>query len=581
VSSLSITQSPDGEVLVHCFAGCEYQSILEALNGVDERAPKINIKKVHIKKEVEGPDAKEWWVGYTQVPLGYWEEWGTEFTSDAVIFKWKDLTITKRRKVRSKEFSWMPSGSPTPPLWPYPEEVAYRIFLCEGESDTGVLRHLGLIAFSMTKGANTPLGSALFALRERGVRQVVAVLDADSGGAQGLEKIAVECVEAGLDLLVFPTYKLVDPLAGEKDLRDYWLRTLDVDVALDQILSLIPSKTGNLELSYVTLDKFMATQVQEDAWLIKDVWLDGTIGVIAGAPKMYKSWLAIDLALSIASGTKFLGSFEAPEPGPVVIVPKEDPNFLLQDRISKIMTSKGLGGIVNVPHLQFPERGLPLYLDLTREFLFSEEASIGLFEYLRSVADRNGRIRAVVFDPILRMLPNIDEYKASEVSSSVFMVAARIQKEFQAAVILVHHRSKGGADTGKRSYGSIAFHAFSESSLYLRGEEPDQDGWVEVQGEYKSSEPTYWAYRFPGLKDGYTPEVRRREDAVNLHDSMLNLLEKIDEGLTAEELLSGITGSTDFLIRKTLKQLQEEGNIQSVIERNPKGGPGKRRWRLA
>lgn len=583
VQSLSISLAEDGVTpLLNCFAGCGYQDILDALNGTQEEVPKVNIKKVHISKKEDALDPKIWWEEYTGIPWEEWQDWGVIFQPGEVIFSWGDLPVHKKRKAGTKEFSWSPPGVATPPLWPYPEEVARRVFLCEGETDTGVLRHLGLQAYSITKGAQTPLLAALNSLRGRGVKEVISAFDVDSGGEQGLEKLTQECLEAGIILLPFPVHNLVDPLAGEKDLRDYWLRTRDIDTALTGILSLVPEpSTSKSPLSYASIDQFMATPIPEDTWLAKDVWLAGTIGMIAGAPKMYKSWLALDLGLSIASGTKFLGTFDVPDPGPVVIIPKEDPDFLLQDRIAKIMLSKGLGGILNLPHIQFPERGLPFYLDLTREFLFSEDYSFGLFEYLRSIADKHGDIRAVIFDPVLRMLLDVDEYKASEVSSSVFSIASKIQREFNAAVILIHHRSKGGADTGKRSYGSIAFHAFSESALYLKGEEPDPEGWVEVEGQYKSAQPTYWAYRFADLNTRYQPEVRQKEGNVtDLHARVLETLSKIDEGLTSEELLTAIPNSSDFLVRKILKQLVDEGEVDFVSEKRAGGGPGRKRWRV-
>ncbi len=575
-ASLSITKTPDGEILVHCFAGCDYKDILDSLNG-NVVTPKVKIKR---RPQIQAPEVKQWWEEYTGIPIGAWELWGTEFSEKEVIFKWSDLPVRKIRKAGGKEFSWRPIGTPAPPLWPYPEEVLpSRVYLCEGETDTGVLLAINLPAYAMTKGAQTPMTGALATLRSRGVKEVVAVLDADTSGETGVEKLTIECISAGIQLLEFPTSALVNPLLGEKDLRDYWIRVKDPDKVLHEVLRLTPEPISH-PLSYVSLDEFLSTPIPDEDWLSEDIWLSGTIGVIAGAPKMYKSWLALDLGLSIASGTDFLGTFSIPDPGPVVFVPKEDPNFLLQDRCSKILSSKGLGGFLTSNHIQFPEMGLPFYLDLTRDFLFTGEGSAGLFDYLDQIAFKHGRIRAVFFDPILRMLLGIDEYKASEVSETVFAIASEIQKRYQSAVILVHHRSKGGADVGKRSYGSIAFHAFSESSIYLKGEEPDTEGWVEAQGEFKSSQPTYWAYRFPELQPKYNVEVRRKAETQDLRTTILETLNKINEGLTADELTQNLAFASDGLIRKTLKQLQEDGEVKSIIEKDPKGGPGRRRWVL-
>ena len=57
---------------------------------------------------------------------------------------------------------------------------------------------------------------------------------------------------------------------------------------------------------------------QEDAcrWLVQDLWGASSVGVIGGAPKCAKTWLGLDLALSVASGTACLDRYAVPEPGP-------------------------------------------------------------------------------------------------------------------------------------------------------------------------------------------------------------------------------------------------------------------------
>jgi hypothetical protein len=42
-------------------------------------------------------------------------------------------------------------------------------------------------------------------------------------------------------------------------------------------------------------------------WLVEELWGDSSVGVIGGAPKCSKTWLGLDLALSVATGTACLG----------------------------------------------------------------------------------------------------------------------------------------------------------------------------------------------------------------------------------------------------------------------------------
>jgi len=48
----------------------------------------------------------------------------------------------------------------------------------------------------------------------------------------------------------------------------------------------------------------------DQSWLIQQLWGRAAVGFLAGAPKSCKSWLALDMAVSVASGTACLCRFE-------------------------------------------------------------------------------------------------------------------------------------------------------------------------------------------------------------------------------------------------------------------------------
>ena len=56
-------------------------------------------------------------------------------------------------------------------------------------------------------------------------------------------------------------------------------------------------------------------------WLVEELWGASSVGVIGGAPKCAKTWLGLDMALSVATGTACLGKYAVPEPGPVLGLP--------------------------------------------------------------------------------------------------------------------------------------------------------------------------------------------------------------------------------------------------------------------
>ena len=57
------------------------------------------------------------------------------------------------------------------------------------------------------------------------------------------------------------------------------------------------------------------SQDNAQRWLVEQLWGESSVGVIGGAPKCSKTWLGLDLALSVATGTACLGKYAVPQPG--------------------------------------------------------------------------------------------------------------------------------------------------------------------------------------------------------------------------------------------------------------------------
>jgi replicative DNA helicase len=68
----------------------------------------------------------------------------------------------------------------------------------------------------------------------------------------------------------------------------------------------------------MTSEEFAEADFRHE-WLVEDALVLGQLGVIGGPPKTLKSSVAIDLAVSIGSGTDFLGRFPVPEPRAVAL----------------------------------------------------------------------------------------------------------------------------------------------------------------------------------------------------------------------------------------------------------------------
>src|SRR5438477_5908998 len=77
-------------------------------------------------------------------------------------------------------------------------------------------------------------------------------------------------------------------------------------------------------------------------WLVEELWCTKSVGVIGGAPKCAKTWLGLDMALSVATGTPCLGKYAVPEPGPVLVYLAEDALRVVGERIEGMARHRGL-----------------------------------------------------------------------------------------------------------------------------------------------------------------------------------------------------------------------------------------------
>jgi RecA-family ATPase len=198
----------------------------------------------------------------------------------------------------------------------------------------------------------------------------------------------------------------------------------------------------------------IASAEHAERWLVKSLWGDSSVGVIGGAPKCSKTWLGLDMALSVATGTPCLGKYAVPQPGPALVYLAEDALPIVRQRVAGMARHRGLDlaavemHVITAPTLRLdrePHRGR-------------------LFETARRL-----RPRLLLLDPLVR-LHGIDENHAGEVAGLLAYFRS-LQRELDLSVVLVHHTRKnapGGLAAGQGLRGSSDIHAFGDSNLYLR-----------------------------------------------------------------------------------------------------------------
>jgi hypothetical protein len=77
-------------------------------------------------------------------------------------------------------------------------------------------------------------------------------------------------------------------------------------------------------------------------WLVRGIWPAGAYGVHAAEPKAGKTWNALDLAVSVASGTPWLAQYPVDSSGPVVVFAGEGGDGNVVRRLRAIAAGRRL-----------------------------------------------------------------------------------------------------------------------------------------------------------------------------------------------------------------------------------------------
>ncbi|MFI7409272.1 AAA family ATPase [Streptomyces sp. NPDC049627] len=212
-----------------------------------------------------------------------------------------------------------------------------------------------------------------------------------------------------------------------------------------------------------TADQLMAAHFPEPKWAVPGILAEG-VSVLAGPPKVGKSWLSLGLGLSVAAGDKAFDSVPV-QGGPVLYLALEDTPRRLQTRMGKL-----LGG-------QPAPAGLTLVTECPP---FPQGGTEAIAQWL----ERNPDARMVVIDVFAKMRgqspAGVSAYDADYVAVGY---AKRLADHYGVAVVLVHHvRKAGSEDFLTEVSGTNGIAGAADATLVLKRARGQADGILHVTG---------------------------------------------------------------------------------------------------
>ena len=264
--------------------------------------------------------------------------------------------------------------------------------------------------------------------------------------------------------------------------------------------------------------------------------------LMAGAPKLGKSWMVMDMAIAKATGGTCLGSVQTPEAEDVLYLALEDNLRRLQSRMDKLMPFGGA----------WPER-----LTFATTWPRANEGGI---DRIREWAKSQKRPRLVVIDVLTAFRPPISAKDNAYVADyNAIKVLTELAAELGVAVVVVHHtrKSRDQVDPFDRVSGTLGLSGAADTALIL-----DRDGsGVTLYGRGRDIAEIETAVQFN--KDlcrwsvmGRASEVHQSDVRKAVTDVLLVTREPMSPVTIAEA-----TGQTRGSIKTLLFRMHTKGEV--------------------
>jgi hypothetical protein len=276
--------------------------------------------------------------------------------------------------------------------------------------------------------------------------------------------------------------------------------------------------------------------------------------VLAGRPKLGKSWLALDLAIAVATGGSVLG-LPRIEQGDVLYLALEDNERRLQKRLFQLL-----------PPSEMPER-----LAVETECPRLDQGGI---EAIREWTESVSSPRLIVVDVFNKVRPETKRGENPyEADYRALAPLKALADEKSLAVLIVHHTRKMEADdpfdtvsgttgfTGAADTVLVLARTSQGSTLYARGRDIEE---IETAVQFDKL-----TGRWSVL--GAASEVRRSDE----RSLILDVLKEAEEAMSPSDLAAA-TGAKANNVKQLLFKMAKAGEVTKLKGRGQYLHPSRR-----
>ncbi|MEW6351086.1 MAG: AAA family ATPase [Thermodesulfobacteriota bacterium] len=433
------------------------------------------------------------------------------------------------------------------------------ILLVEGEKCADAAISLGFAATTWAGGANAWQSQ----VRDHGIheplreRRVVIIPDHDEPGEQFAGAAAQSLVTTAATVQVIRLPGL--PPAG--DIVDY-MAMHGLSKTASTILELIEaapvcrpepkvSPNGPTLISFADVRHM---DLPEPRWIIRDLLPEG-LCVLAGAPKIGKSWLVQHLSISVASGTHALGAFPCAQ-GEVL-------HLALEDNLRRFNVRMGMMlGDAAAPAQGYFCAQWPYFSEADDEV----DGLVLLHKWLQAHREH---ARMVVIDTLAKIRPRRSRNR-DDLYSRDYRDLEGLQglaSAFRVAIVIVHHKNKGmHADEYNTISGSTGITGCADTVMILSKPERCQgDGVLFISGrDIRERRVSLVFDKLTGLWRwiGDVDPAGGSDDREYLRD----ILRSAGRPMKPSEIAAQCRPEkTVNAVQKTLRRLMESGEVVKAV----------------
>jgi len=302
-----------------------------------------------------------------------------------------------------------------------------------------------------------------------------------------------------------------------------------------------PDEPPARRTSWNAVDLLAAT-FPEPRWAVPGILAEG-LNLLAGAPKLGKSWLAMNMCVAVAAGGRALGKVKV-EQGEALYLALEDPPRRLQQRLRMVLARDSVP-----PGLHFETAW--------------ERLTDGGTQRLAAWLKAHPACRLVVIDVLAKVRGQVDDRSSRyDADFQAMNMLKSLADHHSVAILVLHHTRKAASDDFLDTVsGTHGLAGAADAVLVMRRARNSADAVLHITG--RDVEEAEHAMRFDPTRGTWTLLDGPASD-YDLADTRRRILDLLRQGgpMRPKQLATALDQDYE-LVKKTVQRMVNDDQLDT------------------